>query len=57
MNIINSIEGAWEEKEPTSVLCVDFAKTFDIVEHEAIRGVLEFFNYGPNMVQMCTRRP
>jgi hypothetical protein len=31
---------------------VDFAKTFDSVEHEAIRGVLEFFNYGPNMVQM-----
>ncbi len=52
MNIINAIEGAWREKESTGILCVDFSKAFDSVEHEAIRGVLNFFNFGPNMVRM-----
>jgi hypothetical protein len=52
MNIINTIEGAWREKESTGILCMDFSKAFDSVKHEAIRGVLEFFNFGPNIVNM-----
>ncbi len=52
MNIINAIEGALREKESTGILCVDFSKAFDSVEYEAIRGVLNFFNFGPNMVRM-----
>ena len=34
------------------VLCVDFSKAFDCVEHEFITKVLGFFNYGDNMVGM-----
>ena len=34
------------------VLCVDFSKAFDCVEHEFINKVLVFFNYGENMVGM-----
>ena len=29
------------------VLCVDFSKAFDSVEHTFIDNTLEFFNYGP----------
>jgi hypothetical protein len=31
---------------------VDFKKDFDSVEHVAIRMILEFFNFGVNMVGM-----
>ena len=34
------------------VLCVDFSKAFDCVEHEFIAKVLGFFNYGDNLVGM-----
>ncbi len=34
------------------MMCVDFKKAFDSVEHAAIRRVLEFFNYGGAMVNM-----
>ncbi|MFN9901240.1 MAG: reverse transcriptase domain-containing protein, partial [bacterium] len=52
MNIINSINGAWENEEPTGILCVDFSKAFDSIEHVAIGNILEFFNFGPVMVKM-----
>jgi len=52
MNIINSINGAWNSGEPTGVLCVDFSKAFDSFEHEAIRKILGFFNFGQWMVNM-----
>ncbi len=52
MNIINSINGAWENEEPTGILCVDFSKAFDSIEHAAIGNILEFFNFGQVMVKM-----
>jgi exonuclease III len=52
MNIINSINGAWDSNEPTGILCVDFSKAFDSIEHEAISNILKFFNFGQGMVKM-----
>jgi hypothetical protein len=52
MNIINSINGAWENAEPTGILCVDFSKAFDSIEHAAICNILKFFNFGQGMVKM-----
>ncbi len=52
LNIMDTINGAWEAKEETGVLCVDFSKAFDSVEHQAIRNILEFFNFGEVMVGM-----
>jgi hypothetical protein len=34
------------------VLCVDFSKAFDSVEHAAVLKILEFFNFGPVMTGM-----
>ncbi len=52
MNIINSINGAWENVEPTGILCVDFSKAIDSKEHAAISNILKFFNFGQGMVKM-----
>jgi hypothetical protein len=51
-NIITCISQSWVEREECGILCVDFKKAFDSVEHAAIRMVLEFFNFGVNMVGM-----
>jgi hypothetical protein len=40
VNVINSISRSWEIGVPTGVMCVDFAKAFDSVEHAMIRNVL-----------------
>jgi len=34
------------------VLCIDFVKAFDSVEHEFIENALKFFKFGDNMVRM-----
>ena len=52
INIIDSISKSWVHKEKMGVLCVDFSKAFDCVEHEFITKVLGFFNYGDIMVGM-----
>ncbi len=52
LNIINCIDGAWQDMEPTGIMCVDFSKAFDSVEHKAIESILKFFNFGANMVKM-----
>ena len=52
INIIDNISRSWIHKEKMGVLCVDFSKAFDCVEHEFIAKVLGFFNYGENMVGM-----
>jgi hypothetical protein len=49
---MNSISRSWELDKPTGIMCVDFAKAFDSVEHEMIRNVMEFFGYGQVMVGM-----
>ena len=30
----------------TLVMCIDFEKCFDSIEHHAISGALEYFNFG-----------
>ena len=52
INIIENISRSWVHQEKMGVLCVDFSKAFDCVEHEFISKVLGFFNYGDNMVGM-----
>ena len=55
LNIMERISGSWHYGEPMGVLCIDFIKAFDSVEHQFIKNVLEFFNFGPNFIQMiCT---
>ncbi len=49
---MNSISRAWETRKPTGIMCVNFAKAFDSVEHGMIRGVMEFFGFGFNMTEM-----
>jgi exonuclease III len=52
MNIIDNIAYSWGNKEEMAVLCVDFSKAFDTVEHCFIIKVFEFFNFGPQMCNM-----
>jgi hypothetical protein len=52
VSIMDRIAGAWEAKEEMGVLCIDFVKAFDSVEHLFIERVFRFFNYGDNMVNM-----
>ena len=52
INIMDRISGAWESGQSMGVLCVDFVKAFDSVEHEFIRNALLFFNFGNNMTGM-----
>jgi hypothetical protein len=49
---MNSISRAWSKNIPTGVLCVDFAKAFDSVEHGMIRSVMCYFGYGEVMTTM-----
>ncbi len=51
-NIMTCISQAWIEQEECGVMCVDFKKAFDSVEHAAIKMILEFFNFGEIMVGM-----
>jgi exonuclease III len=52
LNIMDRIAGAWESREEMGVLCVDFVKAFDSVEHAFIKRVMEFFNFGNLFVGM-----
>ncbi len=52
VNVMNSISRSWELGQPTGIMCVDFAKAFDSVEHEMISNVLTFFGFGDYMVKM-----
>ncbi len=51
-NIITCIAQANANNEGMGVMCVYFKKAFDSVEHDAIKRVMEFFNYGEVMVNM-----
>ena len=44
VNIIDNISQSWSAGEKMGVLCVDFSKAFDSVEHTFIDNTLEFFN-------------
>ncbi len=52
VNVMNSIDRAWGLRTPTGVMCVDFAKAFDSVEHLMIRNVMKFFGFGEIMTGM-----
>jgi hypothetical protein len=52
VNIMNSITRAWNLNQPTGIMCVDFSKAFDSVEHEMIGNVLKFFGFGDVMLNM-----
>jgi len=55
LNIMDRISGSWRHGEAMGVLCVDFVKAFDSVEHEFISNVLNFFNFGVKFIGMvCT---
>ena len=54
LNILNNISKAWEVGEELGVLCVDFNKAFDSIEHACISSVLKFFNFGEKMVGMVS---
>jgi hypothetical protein len=41
VNIKNIFSKAWETREDTGTICVDFFKAFDSKEHTA----MEFFNF------------
>jgi hypothetical protein len=51
INIIDSISQSWINNEATGILCVDFSKAFDSIEHYVIGQVLKFFNFGDFMVR------
>jgi hypothetical protein len=51
-NIITCVSQSWMERESCGIMCVDFKKAFDSVEHAAIKMILEFFNFGEIMVRM-----
>ena len=49
---MDRIAAAWDNGEGMGILCIDFVKAFDSIEHDFIRNALEFFNFGRNMVGM-----
>jgi hypothetical protein len=52
VNIMNSITRAWKINRPTGIMCVDFSKAFDSVEHIMIENVLKFFGFGVVLQRM-----
>ncbi len=52
INIMNNVSRAWKDNKATGVLCVDFSKAFDSVEHGMIVSVMEFFGFGGAMCRM-----
>ena len=52
INIVDNISQSWLPREKMGILCVDFSKTFDSVEHIFINNTLAFFKYGPVMRKM-----
>jgi len=52
LNIMDRISGSWHHREALGVLCIDFIKAFDSVEHQFISNVLKFFNFGTNFINM-----
>jgi hypothetical protein len=52
VNIATCISESWAANEEMGIMCVDFAKAFDSVEHEAISNALRFFNFGEIMIKM-----
>jgi len=52
VNIIDNIAKSINTGEELGVLCIDFIKAFDSVEHSCMESTLRFFNFGENFVNM-----
>jgi hypothetical protein len=52
LNLMNCIDRAWETRKEIGIMCVDFSKAFDSVEHEMIKNVMRFFGFGDIMTKM-----
>ena len=46
INTLDNISQSWSLGEKMGVICVDFSKAFDSVEHLFIDRVLEYYNFG-----------
>jgi len=57
LNIMDRISGAWESAEEMGVLCIDFVKAFDSIEHVFIERVMRFFNYGNEICENTYTTP
>jgi hypothetical protein len=53
-NLITCISQSWNVEEECGIMCVDFKKAFDSIEHDAIKTILRFFNFGEFMVKMVS---
>ena len=51
-NLLDIFEYCETKNEPGALLCIDFEKAFDSVEHDFIFAVLEKFNFGKKLYQM-----
>ena len=55
MNIqktIDTIEYAKNKKLQAVIMSTDFEKCFDRIEHCAVQGALQYFNFGPKFTSM-----
>jgi len=52
LNIIDSISQSMANGEKMGILCVDFSKAFDSIEHVFIEKTLKFFNFGDKICKM-----
>ena len=50
--MLDIIEYARRNKIAAVILSIDFEKCFDRIEHEAIRGSLNYYGYGENFIDM-----
>jgi hypothetical protein len=52
LNVTSCVAQSRNNGEGMGVLCVNFSKAFDSLEHEAILACLSFFNFGKFMIKM-----
>jgi len=52
VNIIDGIAKSINRQEELGVLCIDFIKAFDSVEHSCMESALRFYNFGENFINM-----
>jgi len=52
VNIIDNIAKSINSGEELGVMCIDFIKAFDSVEHACMESTLRFFNFGENFIGM-----
>lgn len=49
--VIEVIEYTKTNQIPAAIMSIDFQKCFDLISHQAIWKTLEYFNFGPNIIQ------